>query len=266
MTSTTMIKIADNNDEMHSGLLAFEVFCRTVTGKTMLDGEQRLLNNHLEGLQGYYLLQLSVLDNLLNYDRCPITHKFRMHNQPADAVSAYFEKEALPLEADSMDAIVLHHLLDYSPRPHELLRELSRITLPSGHLIIIGFNPYSLLGLQSHLSRKVNCGLKQRFYSPSKLCDWLRLVDFTVESVDYGLFSPPCSYFLGTQLSAKLERRCEKWRWPLGGFYIVKAIKRVTPATPISRRKKKPRSRMVPVLNPALPTRSSTLHKDDEYD
>ena len=40
------------------------------------------------------------------------------------------------------------HILEFADEPHQVLREVERVLVPEGHLVITGFNPASLWGLR----------------------------------------------------------------------------------------------------------------------
>ncbi|MCQ4062135.1 class I SAM-dependent methyltransferase, partial [Klebsiella pneumoniae] len=60
----------------------------------------------------------------------------------------FAEFEELPFESQSLDMIVLPHVLEFSEDPHQLLREVERVLMPEGRVVITGFNPMSLWGLR----------------------------------------------------------------------------------------------------------------------
>ena len=47
----------------------------------------------------------------------------------------------LPLASQSMDLVVMPHVLEFSKDPHQILREAERVLMPEGQIIIAGFNP-----------------------------------------------------------------------------------------------------------------------------
>ncbi|VTP60588.1 Methyltransferase domain [Serratia rubidaea] len=55
----------------------------------------------------------------------------------------------LPFAAKSVDACLLAHSLPYADDPHRMLREVDRILIDDGWLVISSFNPLSLLGWRS---------------------------------------------------------------------------------------------------------------------
>ncbi len=97
---------------------------------------------------------------------------------------------------------MLPHTLELARDPHQTLREVERVLVPEGRVVIVGFNPASLWGLRQGLGRvRLGLGLgKQRplflpatgeFLGYRRLRDWLRLLSFEVESGRFGCYRPP---------------------------------------------------------------------------
>jgi ubiquinone/menaquinone biosynthesis C-methylase UbiE len=55
--------------------------------------------------------------------------------------------------------VVLPHTLEFSADPHHVLREVERVLVPEGRVVISGFNPASLWGLRQGRSRFWGVGL-----------------------------------------------------------------------------------------------------------
>lgn len=144
--------------------------------------------------------------------------------------------EVLPLANNSVNAILLHHTLDIHAAPHSLLRELERVLIPGGHLIVIGWHPWGLWGGYSALLRSSFFDMPvhwqswldqfipwdNRFLSPHRLRDWLQLLGFEVE-VEQVVSANPWLVALQSPL---LQRY-------VGTFYILSAVKRSDCLTPI---------------------------------
>jgi SAM-dependent methyltransferase len=98
----------------------------------------------------------------------------------------------------SLDLVVLPHTLELSRDPHATLREVSRVLVPEGRVVISGLNPTSLWGLRQrrgHLYQRWgydNLFLPKtgEFIGYWRLRDWLRLLDFEVESGRFGCYRP----------------------------------------------------------------------------
>ena len=89
---------------------------------------------------------------------------------------------ALPFQSDSVDMLILPHLIDFDPQKHQVLREVERTLKPGGKLIILGFNPWNMyLNLQYMRRREKNTPWHPSLVSRSRLADWLSLLNFEVE-------------------------------------------------------------------------------------
>eukprot|EP01041_Mallomonas_annulata_P026909 gene26909-48362_t len=147
---------------------------------------------------------------------------------------------ALPFAANSLDLVVLPHALELSPDPHATLREVERVLVPEGRVVISGFNPGSLWGLRQGRARLCermgvtalgasNLFLPEAgdFIGPWRLRDWLRLLSFELESDRYGCYRPAMKTDKWLQRSAWMDRAGARW-WPIfGAVYFVVAVKRV---------------------------------------
>ena len=61
---------------------------------------------------------------------------------------------ALPFASASIDLVVLPHVLEFSAHPHQVLREVERVLVPEGSVVIAGLNPLSLWGLRRLAARR----------------------------------------------------------------------------------------------------------------
>ncbi len=138
----------------------------------------------------------------------------------------------LPIASDSVDAVLLVHTLDFLPDPHQILREVDRILIPGGRLMVTGFNPWSLWGLRRLMGR-TSPPWSGRFISQHRVIDWLSLLGFEIEKTTPLMFRPPLRQRGLMERLKFLESAGERW-WPaLGGVYVVKAVKLVSTITPV---------------------------------
>ena len=207
---------------------------QTPLGQNLLGIEMSLLKNMINRRFGYHLLQLSCAD-IAVYDDSPIGHRFCI--TPSTKIengSIVAQAEAIPLSAESVDMVVLHHALDYSKDPHQLLREANRVLIAGGHLIIIGFNALSAWGARHKLARKFDKSpWKSNLLSNKRLNDWLKLLDFKIEKLHYGLYSLPFNSPSLIRYSSFMGKLAQRLNWPIGGIYIISATKQAFPMTPI---------------------------------
>ena len=147
------------------------------------------------------------------------------------AAALWAEPEALPFPNASLDLVVLPHTLELSVDPHMALREVERVLVPEGRVVILGFNPASLWGLWQRAGRwgaRSACVLPQgEFIGYWRLRDWLRLLGLHVESACFGCYRPAWRSERWLDRFAWMEPVGDRW-WPvLGGVYFIVAVKRV---------------------------------------
>jgi SAM-dependent methyltransferase len=187
---------------------------------------------------GYHVLQLGPLPGRSLIDDSPINHRVFISSSDLPAASLRCHADELPIESDSVDMLVAFHALEFEEHPHASLREMHRVLRPHGHLVIIGFNPYSLLGLSQYLRgfRQDSLWQHHKPVSPHRLIDWLHLVDCQLEDMHY-------LYPLPLFGSGRLRRgigRFDEWalrhQLPGGGVYLAHAVKHIVAVRPRLRR------------------------------
>lgn len=238
----------------------------TRAGQHFLAAEKALLDGALANLFGYHLLQLGspAAIDLVAVSR--IRHQIRMDAslRPHGGnllAGLHAEAEAIPIRTDSIDLVLLPHTLDLSDDPHTVLREVDRVLVPEGHVVLLGFNPWSAWGLSYYCLRRWRRELPQlKLQSAHRTVDWLRLLGFDILHCQPFYFRPLLGHEGMMDKLAWMEtlgRRC----WPLlaSGYQIV-ARKQVTTMTAI-RPTKRQRRRFIPkeAVEPAR--RSSECRK-----
>jgi SAM-dependent methyltransferase len=196
--------------------------------------ELQALEALLPDTAGYRGMALQVVESSPVLDGAPQLHKFAMASCSQQSVAAISDFYALPLPSSVVDMVVLDHVLDYCELPHESLKEAARVVLPSGHLIIVGFNPVSGFGLARWLMTCFSRRLiwRCRGLSVPRILDWLRLVGFQCEKVVYGAYNMPVQSRRFLSRMTFVEEGAKKLHLPLGTFYVIVAKKqRLRPIT-----------------------------------
>ncbi len=207
-------------------------------GQQFIKITQPPLDEILSNLFGYHLLQVGSFANAnlleksrtnqcLVLDDCQENLKHPLHIVPADVAQ-------LPITTDSIDVVVLPHTLEIHANAYQILREVDRILVPEGHVVITGFNPYSLWGCSMWLRKLIgHLPWHGRFLSPRRVSDWCGLLGYDIESVQFYFHRLP----LNASNIMKKTKFLERWGarfWPiLGGGYILVARKQVITPTPI---------------------------------
>ena len=133
--------------------------------------------------------------------------------------------EALPVATESIDTVILPHVLEFASNPHQVLHEVARILKPEGRLFLLGLNPWSPEDFLRHLPRKQS-RWRSRFVSSHRLLDWLNLLMFDAHFSAAFSLSSCCVFGRPTTLWART-------RTELAFAYALKAIKRRPNRIPI---------------------------------
>jgi SAM-dependent methyltransferase len=204
---------------------AIDGWLDTPQGRYVLAWEQAKIDAVVADLFGYNALQLGLPQcNLLAHNRIPL----RQIAGEAGNVDVLCDLRELPFAANSIDLVVMPHVLEFHDDPHQILREVERILIPDGQLVITGFNPISLWGLRRHLRRGADrFPLNGEFISVLRLKDWLQLLSFAVDRGNFGCYVPPCEQEHWLKRWHFMEAAGDRWWSFAGGVYLLRAVKRV---------------------------------------
>ena len=156
----------------------------------------------------------------------------------------------LPLQCDSVDMIILPHILEFDAYRFQAMREVERVLKPEGTVVILNFNPWSVWVRYQYLwDKRLADSWRGHFISRHRVIDWLKLLNFEVTTVSqFNLDSVNTTHFkMATAFSLTATA------------YGVKAIKRrfnLIPLTPIKN------------LSPSLALAGSamTVHSPKNYE
>jgi len=215
----------------------------TPLGGALVEQESRIVEEALDGIFGEHCLQLGLWGEANTFLKHARTQRTALIDEAGGAAgaalaaataaaSAIGKLHRLPVATDSIDCVVLPHVLDYSDRPHAILREVDRVLTAHGHLVILGFKTGGFWGLRrlvpgAGLPPDANDLVAER-----RLRDWLQLLDLRIHGVTRYFFRWPLPG-VHRASSPKWEQRGQRW-WPeFAACYMLTAQKRVTPLTPV---------------------------------
>ena len=236
---------------MNSQIIGLADWLKTPPGAYLMAWEQTQFDEAVSDIFGYHALQLGLPElDTLRANRIP--HRWlALESFPQAAASVdgtagagassrpraalITESGALPFSENSLDLVVLAHTLELSRDPHATLREVERVLVPEGRVVISGLNPASLWGMRqrrAHLYQRL--GSHELFLPEAgefigywRLRDWLRLLSFEVESGRFGCYRPALASQKWLARFEWMDRAGARW-WPiLGAVYFLVAVKRV---------------------------------------
>ena len=228
----------------HQSIIALDGWLQSPAGAYVRAFEQHCLDELTADIFGYNALQIGLPQiDALAANRMP--NKWRSATRTSSAeqlalsvdarqVAVALDFAELPFASQSLDLVVMPHVLEFAAEPHQVLREVERVLIPEGQLIICGFNPASLWGARQATGRLLHRPYLPEageFISMPRMKDWLKLLNLGVSRSHVGCFAPPCRSEKWLGRFSFLEDAGQRG-WPyFGAVYIVHAIKRVKGGT-----------------------------------
>lgn len=196
----------------------------TPRGQYILAWERLQFDSAVDDVFGFNAVQVGLPEiDLLRQNRIPL----KAYAGLGEGCSLLAQPWQLPLASQSIDLLVLPHVLEFSSQPHQILREAERVLMPEGSIVISGFNPLSLWGLKRALRiEKREYPWNGKFIGLLRLKDWLALLGFELNGGRFGCYVPPFPQRKWLDRFAFMESAGARW-WPIAGaVYVVRAVKR----------------------------------------
>lgn len=221
---------------MEAMLRQMDLWYRTPLGTRLLEVEYATLTPYLQDNFGSRLLQVGGPGEVFLFHQSNTFHSVRISPEyksifKGPSVRGSFTD--LPFLPDSMDVVLLPHVLELASDPFAILSQSQIVLAPEGRLIILGFNPWSVWGLCKYSWPHKKLPWCANFLSATRVKKWLVENGFEIEEMRSLFFRPP----------VKTEKSLEKWM-PLealgrllwannGAVYLMVARKHVVPLMPI---------------------------------
>ena len=227
--------------ESDQSIIALDGWLQTPAGVYLRAWEQTCLDNLTADIFGFNALQIGMPQiDALAASRMPnkwladvrvrAPRQHMSHVGALRPVAVTLDYQELPFASQSIDLVVLPHVLEFAAEPHQVLREVERVLIPEGRVIICGFNPRSLWGMRQAMGRvsgKYFLPRTGELISMPRMKDWLKLLNLGDSQSHFGCYAPACRTEKWLNRYAFMDNAGARW-WPyLGGSYIVQAIKRV---------------------------------------
>jgi SAM-dependent methyltransferase len=235
---------------------ALDTWLQSPAGQVASDWERARFDASVSDLFGFHALQLGLPQwETLRANRMPHRWIAAHALDLEQSQNVYCDPAFLPFPDASLDLLVLPHTLEFCAEPHAVLREVERVLVPEGKLIISGFNSASLWAFAQARARLWRRLFNAKLFLPEsgefiaylRLRDWLRLLSFDVESVQFGVHRPAFRSAKWLARTAWFDAVGAK-SWPVfGAVYFVVATKRVRGMRMISTKFGKPKLVNAPV-------------------
>lgn len=218
----------------------YDRWINSESASRLLDIQSTWLQHKITDMQGLQLMYQGISDDPSFIKYSPVSHCFRMGlpwQEPVIKADAWMDSSEWPLADCNLDVLIMQHSLDFTRRPHQMIREAARVVVPYGYLIIIGFNPYSLWGgAQKALPFSSTMPWVANPVSANRLKDWLTLLDFDIQSHEtmghLGLLS-----VLPRGFCQRFDSVMSGGAWAMGNYYMLVAQKKVAGMTRLRNRK-----------------------------
>jgi SAM-dependent methyltransferase len=198
----------------------------TCLGQYLLEREQNYFDKAVANVFGYNAMQIGFPQyDFLRTNRIP----FQFCAATEGSAEVLAAPDFLPIETNSIDLVVIPHVLEFSSNPHQILREVHRVLIPEGQVIVCGFNPRSLWGVRGHFGapQEGNFPWRGNFIALPRLKDWLTLLDFEITEDRLCCYAPPFSQEKWLTRFYFMEAAGSRWWRFSGGVYFLNAVKRV---------------------------------------
>lgn len=207
-----------------------EWYHATTLGQILQTIEASFLQGSLNPTYNQKILQVGQLGCENLYIDEPFIHNFFLvdrEQSPGSYVRHIITAtpEALPVASETVDILILPHVIDFGINRHQILHEVERVLKPNGRLFILSLNPWSIRGITQYLSRRSSFW-RPNFISSYRLLEWLSLLKFDAE---YSAAFSIASSKVIQKPDSVLSKSCANLSFAFG----IKAIKRTYTLIPI---------------------------------
>ena len=216
----------------------------TTLGGAVLDTVADKFDDILPGIFGYQSVQVGQIAPERELLASAGLHRRIVVDSCAAQSNSHItgELEHLPISNNCMNLVFFPHSLEFCESPHGALREADRVLTADGHLLIMGFNPFSQFGLRRALGRSVPWSGKT--YSRARIEDWLSVLGFRVVKTETVFLRPPVNR-PRLLSSTRFVEKTQRFLGFAGGVYLIHARKQSIPMSLSRQQWLQPRGRLV---------------------
>lgn len=202
----------------------------SIYGRSCLEAEKPCVDRALRQISGPRVLQIGqILDDqalrALDFPQLIMVNDSASANESiSDRCSIVADAAFLPFDGGTLSSVILPHVLEGHELPHQVLREVHRVLMPEGHLILTGFNPVSILGLQRYVTPRA--AFSGTYYPVQRVKDWIQLLGFEVIGSAMFQYAPVVKGRRIRNALNFINSVGDRWLPMSGGGYMISAKKR----------------------------------------
>lgn len=207
-----------------------------LTGEELKHIQNDIIRRKLKLSFGHHLVKLGHLSSALDTKPCLIKHQINVAPTEVkpNVLGLISEFDQLSFLSNSIDIVLMNHELEFASDPHQVLREIHRVLMPNGNLVLSVFNPFSLFIFSKIWPFKTQSPIwNARLFSIARIKDWLVLLGFEIIEQEYCCYT---SLMSKTQTDNFLQKTIKKYLPKIGSVCVITARKREWPLTPIRAR------------------------------
>lgn len=232
-------------------------FYETPHGKLLQILENNYLRRSITVSCKQTILQIGGLGWESDFIDCSLYQKFNILDSHAtgckEAVKICAMSYSLPIQSETVDMVIVPHLLEFDRHRFYTMREIERVLKLEGEVIILNLNPWSIwVRLLLLWNKKMSDTWSGHFIARRRVADWLNILDFEIKTT---------SEFTLDSIRTFPERFKLGKRTFLSMAYAVRAVKRQYTLIPLIPIKLKP-----PRLASAPESLKSSTHKTRKDD
>jgi hypothetical protein len=162
-------------------------FYQTPQGKLLQLQEKNLLRRSITVSCKQTILQLGSLGWENDFIDCSLYYKYyildMIDNEHTESIRVCANSYQLPIQSETVDLVLLPHLLEFDAHRFQTMREIERVMKPEANIIIINFNPLNIwVRMQILWDKKLSDSWRTHFITRSRILDWLKLLNFEVKT------------------------------------------------------------------------------------
>ncbi len=216
---------------MRPDVIALRDFYATPLGHVVRRMIRRRVRELWPDVKGRHMIALGYPTPFLRYYReeasrlaalMPAEQGALSWSQKAPNIAVLTEETELPIADKSVDLALIAHALEFTSTPREMIREVWRVLVDGGRLLLIVPNRTSIWAR----TEKTPFG-QGHTYTLSQLNTFLKENTFVPLRAEHALYIPPTQSRVTLSAASAWEKIGHQWFQNFSGVLIIEAIKQI---------------------------------------